>query len=105
MFLEDILDKDEMRWAKNTQCVEVEFIYTTDVKVPCYSTLRYVLPSYKTAKVVKDNIFNTLDSQGNKVLNVCMTTWTIKEYLESCFEKCHNEKYIKTTLKFLMKGE
>lgn len=105
MFLEDILDAKQMKWAEQTLCVEVEFIYTMDPRVPCYSTIIYALPDLKSAKKVREKIERDFGKYGYQILNICMTTWNVKEYLESCFEKCHNEKYIKTTLKFLMEGE
>ena len=105
MFLEDILDAKQMKWAEQTLCVEVEFIYMMDLRVPCYSTIRYALPDLKSAKKVREKIERDFDKYGYQILNICMTTWNVKEYLESCFETCHNEKYIKTTLKFLMEGE
>ena len=105
MFLEDILDENQMKWAEESMCVEVEFIYTMDSRVPCYSVMRYALPSHKSATKIKEHIKQYLEKGGQQILNICMTTWNVKEFLESCLEVSHNEAYIKTLTKFLMKGE
>lgn len=94
----EFLSEEDMEFAKKAMVYELEIAYAGQLSVPCYEILRFSIPESMPVEKVKNNVLKTLEDSGFKTLNVCMTTESVYEYLQSGFEVYHNEDFVKKEL-------